>query len=87
MHLPEEVWRRVYEFDPTFKRDVWQKVTESLPLFRDFQYEWKVKSEPYPLVIRWHCLANDRSIGCWVYESAPWLTGMLASFRLEQPVS
>ncbi len=74
MYFPKEVWRNIFDFDPTFKGDVWKSVMASVPKYADFQYEWAVRSEPYPLIMRWNCLEDDRHVGCWVYEAAPWLT-------------
>jgi len=29
--LPEDIWKQIYEYDPTFRREVWATVLDSLP--------------------------------------------------------
>ncbi len=72
MYLPTEVWRRIYDFDPTYKRNVWQEVMEGIPVFEDFQYEWTIHPQgPLALfrpVIQFGAYNFIRSYHCTILE-------------------
>lgn len=40
MHFPPEIWKRIFEYDPTYKRIIWANVVDSIPIFLDYQYHW-----------------------------------------------
>ena len=71
--FPEEIWKRIFEFDPTYRRIIWKLVMEEVPKYNDFFYEWRCVGGDFPHTVRWHCLPHQRQKGCWVYEYADWI--------------